>query len=157
MFKKSIKQFIKFGLVGASGLGVGLAVINIIMRCYENFVIANIVAFVIAATWNFVLNHKFTFKNNVERHIVILWAMFIGSSLIGAFSNWAISFSLYYNLEIFKQHYNLAAVCGVIAGYLINFLFAKHIVFKPDTINDDLIPGNRNTVPFLTNVEDSEI
>lgn len=128
---RTIREFISFGLVGLSGVGIGLAVMNAVMRLYPKFVVANVAAFFIAVTWNFLLNRRFTFCDSNHRSFFVLWSMFAGSSLVGAASNWAVSFSLYFNVEFFKQHYNLPAICGVAAGCIANFLLAKLIVFRP--------------------------
>ncbi|MCK5173521.1 MAG: GtrA family protein [Planctomycetes bacterium] len=128
---KTAKQFLTFGLIGGSGVVVAMAVINIMMAWLQSFLIANIAAFFVAVTWNFALNRRFTFKESTHRPVIQQWAMFIGSSTFGLASNWTVSFGLYYNIPLFKEHYNLAVLCGVAAGFLVNFVCAKHIVFKP--------------------------
>ncbi len=48
-----LSQVVRFGLVGVSGLFVGLAVLNAVMWLTGHFVLANLVAFVFAVSWNF--------------------------------------------------------------------------------------------------------
>ena len=127
---QTLRQFLTFGLVGLSGLGVSLLIVNTVMVCKGNFIVANVLAFFVAVTWNFFLNRRFTFKKNTHKHLVLQWAMFVGSCAVGTACNWAVSFTLYYNTVLFKTHYNLAVICGVAAGYIVNFTCAKSIVFK---------------------------
>lgn len=130
----TIRQFLTFGLVGLSGLGVSLLIVNIVMACKGNFVLANVLAFFVAVTWNFFLNRRFTFEKNTHKHPALQWAMFVGSCAVGTACNWAVSFTLYYNTALFKTHYNLAVICGVAVGYIVNFICAKYVVF---TAKDD--------------------
>ena len=130
----TIRQFVIFGLVGLSGLGVALAIINVVMAWKGNFLLANFLAFFIAVTWNFFLNRRFTFKSHVRRGWIRQWAMFVVSCMLGTICNWAVSFSLYYGIELFYKHHNLAVICGVTVGYLCNFTCAKFAVFKPRNV-----------------------
>ena len=127
---QTLRQFLAFGLVGLSGLGVSLLVVNCIMAYKGNFILANILAFFFAVTWNFFLNRRFTFQTSKHGNLVLQWAMFAVSCALGTACNWAVSFALYYNTTLFAAHYNLAIICGVAVGYIVNFTFAKYAVFK---------------------------
>ena len=127
---KTFKQFMVFGMIGATGMAVGIGVVNLVMFQYKNFVLANIIAFFIAATWNFVLNRRFTFKIPQNTPFLPQWAMFLGSCVLGTICNWSISFSLYYTVSLFKEHYNFALIIGVAVGCVANFACAKYFVFK---------------------------
>ncbi len=137
---RTFGQFIKFGLVGTSGMVVAFLVINLVMLTIKDFIIANVIAFPVAVTWNFFWNRKFTFSQTGNPSLIKQWIMFVCASLVGLVGNWAIAFSLYFGLDIFRQHYNLAVICGVLAGYLLNFAIAKCIVFETKytvVISDD--------------------
>lgn len=123
------KQFIKFGLVGLSGIVVGLSIINLFMLLWHNFPLANIIAFFVAVTWNFILNRKFTFEK-VEKPFPRQWGEFVISCLYGTIVNWMISMGLYYSLPFFYKHYNLAAIIGVSVGAFFNFMASKMYVFR---------------------------
>lgn len=132
----TLKQFIKFGIIGASGLGVGLGTINIMMLFDTGFVAANILAFIIAATWNFFLNRKFTFGSDSNKSLVKQWIQFLASCSLGAAANWAISFSLYYSIPHLEKHYNIPALIGVTVGCIANFMCSKYLVFSTNAIQD---------------------
>jgi len=129
--ESTLWQFFKFGFVGITGLILGIAIINISMHIRENFVIANLISFPIAVTWNYALNRTFTFKQETNRSIITQWLMFIVSSIFGTIANWSVSFGLYYNILVFEKHYNLAVLFGVATGCVFNFIISKYIVFKP--------------------------
>lgn len=85
----SAREFIKFGIVGGSGVFVNLAVVYIVTKLldfgwnvHENEVFFNLfgtrwnirwyhvimtIAFVLANTWNYQLNRSWTFKNVPKR------------------------------------------------------------------------------------------
>lgn len=132
---KILRQFLTFGVVGLSGLGISLIIVNVLMIYTGNFALANIVAFCIAMTWNFFLNRRFTFRESNSKSLFLQWSMFAGSCALGTACNWAVSFGLYYNTSIFATHYNLAIICGVAAGYIVNFTCAKYGVFKSQNDN----------------------
>ena len=130
LIPQTIKQFIKFALVGLTGLFVGLSALNIGMLIFHNFLTANIIAFLLAVTWNFLLNHRFTF-GKTDKHIFRQWLEFTTACLAGAGVNWAISMTLYYSQDFFHSHYNLAALTGVAGGCMFNFISARYYVFNP--------------------------
>ncbi len=132
---QTLKQFLLFGMVGLSGLGVSLIIVNFVMAYKENFAIANILSFFFAVTWNYFLNRKFTFQAAQKRNLVIQWVMFACSSILGTACNWMVSFGLYYSTNLFAEHYSFAMVCGVAVGYIVNFICAKRTVFKSGNNN----------------------
>ncbi len=127
--RKWIQQFIFFGLIGASGIVVGLGILNLSMLIYQNFVIANLISFLVAVTWNFFLNRRFTFKSQ-DKSVFRQWCRFILACLTGAAANWAISMTLYYSLGHFYNHFNQAALIGVATGFIANFFLSKRFVFQ---------------------------
>ena len=61
-----IKVFIKFGLVGASGVIVNMAVYTTLITLDINYLIAATIAFLFAVSSNFYLNFVWTFKGKGE-------------------------------------------------------------------------------------------
>lgn len=57
-----IKTFIKFGLVGASGVIVNMTIYTTLIALDINYMVAATVAFLFAVTSNFYLNFIWTFK-----------------------------------------------------------------------------------------------
>ena len=128
---QEVQRLVRFGGVGASGLVVGLTVLNLGMLISGRFMLANFAAFIVAVTWNFSLNRRFTFEPT-GRWIGRQWAEFVLGSLGGAVVNWSISVSLYTSVDFFRDHYNAAALLGVAASAGGNFLWSRWVVFREE-------------------------
>ena len=78
-----ILKFLKFGIVGASGMVVHFGVLYL---CKEiiglNPFVANTIGFIIAATTNYILNRIWTFRSH-EKQIGVEYLKFILVSVIG--------------------------------------------------------------------------
>ena len=73
MDKKLLEQFIKFGLVGVTNTAVNyivntavLLILNSKNYSYD-YIVANIIAFIISTAWAFLLNNKYVFKSTENR------------------------------------------------------------------------------------------
>lgn len=128
--RRLLGQAVRYGLVGLSGLVVALVVLNAVMVLVRAFLLANVVAFVFAATWNFMLNRRLTFPAT-GRPLPRQWLEFLAGSLAAAALNWAVAGTLYYQSEFFHSHYNAAALIGTAAAAGANFLWARLKVFRP--------------------------
>lgn len=132
-------EFIKFCLIGGTGMIVDLTFVFISMQIFSNVVIipqsfhfriARVIGFVFALTSNFLLNRRFTFAKANTGNIYRQYATFFIVSLIGFGVNWSISVYLNETTLFFNAHYLIAALMGILAGTLINFTGSKFIVFK---------------------------
>ena len=78
-----ILKFLKFGIVGASGMVVHFGVLYL---CKEiiglNPFVANTIGFIIAATTNYILNRIWTFRSK-EKQVAVEYLKFILVSVIG--------------------------------------------------------------------------
>jgi putative flippase GtrA len=78
-----ILKFLKFGIVGASGMVVHFVVLYL---CKEiiglNPFVANTIGFIIAATTNYILNRIWTFRSK-EKQVAVEYLKFILVSVIG--------------------------------------------------------------------------
>ena len=129
IYNKTLAQFFKFGLIGLSGMVIGLAILNLFMFSMHNFPLANIIAFIVAASWNFLLNRQFTFEK-IKKTFFRQWLEFVIACLGGAVANWTVSMGLYFTWPFFFQHYNFAAIAGIIVGFSFNFLVSRFYVFR---------------------------
>lgn len=123
------RQFICFAAVGTSGLGVGLAFLNLFMWLTGQFLLSNVLTFFVAVTWNFAWNWRLTFGKG-SKPILVAWFEFAAGCFGGALLNWAVAGSLYHGMGYFTKHYNQAALIGTGAAVLINFLWARQVVFR---------------------------
>jgi dolichol-phosphate mannosyltransferase len=128
---QSLAEFIKFSLIGGSGMVIDLLFVFISKEAFSlSFRIARIIGFLFALTSNFLLNRKFTFEHAHKGNIFQQYAGFFTISLIGFVINWFISVYLYEHYHFFNLHYLIASVLGVLGGLIINFTGSKFLVFK---------------------------
>lgn len=81
--KSLITKFIKFGIVGASGMVVHFAVLYLLRdMVHINQFIANTIGFITAATTNYFLNRIWTFRSH-EKQVGVEYLKFILVSVIG--------------------------------------------------------------------------
>ena len=78
-----ITKFIKFGIVGASGMLVHFSVLYLFKEVVGlNPFLANTIGFVTAATTNYILNRIWTFHSQ-EKQVAVEYLKFILVSIIG--------------------------------------------------------------------------
>ena len=85
--KKTLIQFIKFGLVGVSNTIVSYTVYSVCYYCFSSGVhIANIAGFIISVLWAFFMQSKFVFKENAEDEHRVWWQVLIKTYIAYAFT-----------------------------------------------------------------------
>ncbi|HPO48961.1 MAG TPA: GtrA family protein [Spirochaetota bacterium] len=132
------RKFIKFGIVGGLGTITNLIIFFIFVDVL-NFIpelIASI-AFFIAATQNYLINHFWTFKEHTKDDNVSFsgWLKFILTSLLGLAIN--IFVMKYIIINFFDPPYKvIAQFFGIISGMSINFIGSKFFVFKKNSKGD---------------------
>ncbi len=81
--KPLIFKFVKFGIVGASGMVVHLCVLYLCRDVLGiNTFISNTLGFIVAATTNYILNRIWTFRSH-DKQVGMEYMKFIIVSLIG--------------------------------------------------------------------------
>jgi putative flippase GtrA len=124
-------EFWRFAITGGLGTISNLAIFFV---CADLFNMpetpVSVGCFLITATQNYIINHKWSFKFKTASQPVSLkkWLQFIATSLFGLLVNIIVMRSI-------LSHYTLpfkfiAQGCGIAAGMLINFAFSKFIVFR---------------------------
>lgn len=119
-------KFLKFGLVGFSGLFVDFGVTYICKEWLRiQKYIANSIGFTVAASSNYVLNRVWTFKSQ-DPNIALEYTEFIIISLIGLAIN---NFILWLILKMFKVNFYLAKLFAIGVVTIWNFLANYFITF----------------------------
>ena len=117
--KGVLLKFIKFGVVGFSGLIIDFVVTYL---CKEKLkihkLLSNAMGFCIAATNNSVLNRIWTFKS-VNDKIGVEFAEFFGVSIIGLGINTLVLWVLN---EKFKFNFYFSKLCAIGTATLWNFV-----------------------------------
>jgi putative flippase GtrA len=121
-------EFWRFCLVGGSGVLVNLAVFQGALMLWAPILPASALAFVVAASSNFVLNRAWTFRGSASREgTAVRWAKFLGASLAGLAANLAVLALL---TSWLGAWYILAQLAGIGAGTLLNFQLSRLWVFR---------------------------
>ena len=81
-------------------------------------------AILIAMTFCFALNRRFTFNHSRTDGIFAQYCRYVGSCSIGAVISWTISVSLTEEAGLFALHPLIAAMAGIAAGLIFNFTIA---------------------------------
>ena len=120
-------QFFKFCWVGVTNLLLYLAVYLLVTRLLSwHYTLASIIGFVVAVTWSFFINRKWTFKHNSGDKKKQYLTFFI-ISIIGMGINLAL---LSFFIEVFKIYDIIAQlICSVIVAF-INFGLNRFWTFR---------------------------
>lgn len=126
---KAGKEFLSFALVGVIGFGVDVGVLYLLAP-YAGWYGARVVSFIAAATVTWLLNRHFTFKERRSGASVLReYTHYLLTMVGGALVNYAA-----YALTLHWIGGPLAPALGVAmgscAGLAVNFLSARHLVFK---------------------------
>ena len=126
-------RLLSFGLVGASGFVIDLAVYLGLQAVGVEHRLARLLSFWPAATWNWALNRAMTFEERPRQPRVRQWTKFVASSLIGLSVN-AGSYTLLTSyVDLFARHRLVALICGVALGAGANFVIANRYVYRRHT------------------------
>ncbi len=124
-------KFIKFGLVGFSGLFIDFGITYLAKeKLNVQKYIANAIGFLMAATSNYVLNRVWTFQSN-NPEIMVEFTEFFIISLIGLGLN---TLLLWILVSKFKLNFYFAKVFAIGFVTLWNFLANAFITFNPDRL-----------------------
>ena len=124
-----IEQFLRFGLVGATGMVVDTGVIYG-TRHWLGLYGAGALSYLVAATWTWQLNRHWTFHGAAARGSAHRqWALFMTVNLVGLVFNRGTYVALVTWSETCAQHPVLAVAAGGIAGMFWNFFLSRRVVF----------------------------
>ncbi|NLF68697.1 MAG: glycosyltransferase family 2 protein [Candidatus Anammoximicrobium sp.] len=126
---RHLPKLLKFAVVGASGSVVDLLAFAASLALLP-VPVARALAIWVAMTWNFYWNRRWTFFESREHGILWQYAMFCGACLIGAVVSWGVSVGLWHLIPFFNEYPIVAAIIGIIAGTLFNFVASSRLVFR---------------------------
>ncbi len=139
---RTIVQFFIFGLIGGSGVFVDTAVVVFLRELWAiDERLGAIPAFIVAVTWNYELNRRFTFKKEIEEAELsrkASYSSFVFISLFGLLIRIALMHVLITYMGMTHTHIILGVVrlsyiasfIGIFVASLFNFLGSKFIAFR---------------------------
>jgi putative flippase GtrA len=122
-------QFMRFGVVGLAGLVVDTATVYGLRHALGLYG-AGLVAYVFAATGNWVLNRIWTFRGLGSGPAHRQWAMFMVTNLGGFVLNRGTYAILVTFVVAAADQPVIATAAGSIAGMFVNFSLSRRLVFR---------------------------
>lgn len=126
-------QFVRFSLVGAGGFLVDVGVLYLLRDAGLDLYSARAISFIAAATFTWLGNRFFTFGTGKKARgrLTGEWFTYLAAMGLGGLVNYGVYATLITFWPLFHAHPWLAVAGGVGAGLLINFVFARRILYDP--------------------------
>jgi putative flippase GtrA len=125
-----MKRFAKFFVVGVCAFAVDWAVLKLfVSHMHFDPYSARVVSFLCAASFSWVGNRSFTFRDRTHGHAGKEWMRFLAVSAGGFVLNYGTYALLITYVPFVREHLGLGVAAGAIAGMFFNFGMASKLVF----------------------------
>jgi dolichol-phosphate mannosyltransferase len=143
----TIIQFLKFCVVGLSGLVVDtVVVVGLVETVRLDPRLAAVFAFLVAVTWNYGLNSVWTFAASTRR--LYGYVTFVVVSCLGLGIRLGVMHLLLEYAGLWKgRYYVLASVAGVLCATLFNYSGSKYVSFRKTMERDRCAQENKQGLP----------
>jgi len=122
-------QFTRFGVVGLVGLVIDTATVYGLWHALGLYG-AGVVAYLVAASGNWLLNRLWTFRGQGTGPAHRQWAMFMLANLVGFVLNRGTYALLVTFLPVAAAQPVIATSAGAVAGMFVNFSLSRRLVFR---------------------------
>jgi putative flippase GtrA len=122
-------QFIRFGVVGLFGLIIDTATVYGLRHTLGLYG-AGLIAYLVAASGNWILNRLWTFRGQGTGPAHRQWAMFMVANLAGFVLNRGTYALMVTFVAAAAEQPVIATASGAVAGLLVNFTLSRRIVFR---------------------------
>ena len=122
-----------FAAVGTSGFFVDVLFYLGLQWAGVNHQVARALSFWPAASWNWALHRRITFREHPRRPPTRQWAEFVAVSLAGLSVNLGTYLALTGWTDFFDRYRLLALTCGFFLGGGVNFLMSNLYVYRRQT------------------------
>jgi putative flippase GtrA len=124
--RRGVRQFVKFGIVGASGFLVNLAVFTLLQHYGSYYAIFSI-AFLAGGVSNFFLNRVWTFRSTGHpwREGAQFMSVSVLALLVGFVVSWLVS--------PYFGHGHRTWLVATLSGIVVNFFVNKYWTFRSVT------------------------
>jgi putative flippase GtrA len=124
-----LAEFLKFGVVGVAGFLVDTSVVYS-LRYHLGLYGAGLVAYLVAATANWLMNRLWTFRGQGSLPMHEEWARYLVANLFGFVLNRGTYVILVTFVPVCFDQPVLAVAAGSIAGMGVNFVLSRTVVFR---------------------------
>jgi putative flippase GtrA len=126
--RRGVRQFIKFGVVGASGAVVSYVIFQLLLQVRMDLTLAFSIGFIAGGVNNYFWNRHWTFRS--KGHIGKELAQFLAVSGIALVLGTIITKLLDHGLPAFHLRNSLIWLCGTVGGMGVNFFVNKYWTFR---------------------------
>ncbi len=123
-------RLVQFCAVGASGVVVNLVVFALLQQLGLPLKLAYALAVWVSLSWNFLPNRYLTFDVTSHHPWLPQYLRFSASCALGVLANWLLTTTLASHSTWFAVHVYCAALAGIAAGTIFNFLLSHHWAFR---------------------------
>jgi len=121
-------QMVRYGIVGTIGAVIDFGLLNLLVLYLDwNVYLAATVGFTVAASSNYVLNLKWTFRDSPSKHRLVQYGQFILVALLGLMIN---NGTMYILIENFDWWFNFAKLTAVLIVFIWNYLANRYWTFR---------------------------
>jgi dolichol-phosphate mannosyltransferase len=124
----NLTQIAQFAVVGTSGVFVNLLCLTLLLGFGVEVSLAVAIAIGVSVISNFALNRRFTFSYALHNSMIRQFFGFLGASLVGIITNYAIT--LYVLALSPNMKPQIAALFGIGVAMFFNFAINRFFVFK---------------------------
>jgi putative flippase GtrA len=124
-----VAQFLRFGVVGVVGLAVDTSTVYGLRHSLGLYG-AGLIAYVTAATGNWMLNRIWTFRGRGSGPAHRQWGLFMVTNLAGFVLNRGTYVILVTFVAAAANQPVIATTAGAAAGMLVNFNLSRRLVFR---------------------------
>ncbi len=124
-----LAQFVRFGTVGVAGFVIDTGIVYG-LRHQLGLYGAGAVAYIGAATGNWLLNRLWTFRGQGTGPAHRQWAMFMLANLVGFVLNRGTYAILVTFVAAAADQPVIATAAGAVAGMFVNFSLSRRLVFR---------------------------
>lgn len=129
--RTAIREFLRFGLIGAAGFFVDAGVLTLSMKALGLGLYAGrVVSYLCAATFTWICNRRFTFTTADRSAPAKQWLRFLGANAIGGLVNYGVYALVVTFTQTGAAWPVLGVAAGSVAGLAFNFTVSKLWVFK---------------------------
>ncbi len=131
--KKSLIQFIKFGIVGISNTILGLSIYYLFIWINKDlYQVGNIVSWLISVAWSCFWNNRYVFAQENNSWKLLLKRL--GKSYVSYGTTLVLSvIFLYIQVEILKWSEIIAPLVNLLITIPLNFIMNKYWTFKVES------------------------
>ncbi|HET9159113.1 MAG TPA: GtrA family protein [Caulobacteraceae bacterium] len=140
--RRSLREFLQFALIGVGGTLLDLMVLWLAINgLHAGLYLGRLISYLAAATFNFALNRRFTFRTAAAAPLFQQWVSYLAVNAAGALVNIGVYSAIVAAaprtgvLPTSSAAYlpYAADVIGGVCGLVFNFAGSKLFVFRPQS------------------------